>query len=263
MKYVSLSISTILTVFVFSMSFATGSDSTSLSLSVTNVVADILNNLFPNNTIDFDTLHIVVRKMAHISEYIVLAISWFVTMRLWKGSVGRLFGLGLLIAGIDETIQIFAIDRGSSVWDALLFDFLPFALAGYLLWFIIERKREETMDTTTLVQLQQNAISPEAAYKKMFKYEKPARMPLFRRAHFVKLKIHVPEEKGVNVFLKVLFFIPIPIVFLKIIMSFIKMDKFDDDIPLDKKEIMRMISHRGIKVKVNTKSGEKILIKTI
>ncbi len=263
MKYISLSVSFILTVFVFSMSFASGSDSSSLSLSVTNVIADILNNLFPNNTIDLDTLHTVVRKLAHISEYMILSISWFITITQWQGSLGKVWAIGLVISGIDETIQIFAIDRGPSIWDALLFDFLPFAITGYLLWLITNKFREEPMDTSTLLRLQQNAITPEAAYEELYKKQKPTKVPLFHRAHFIKLKIHIPEEKGVNVFLKVLFFIPMPILFLRVIMSFIKMDRFDEDIPLDKKEIMRLISHRGIRVKVNTTSGEKILIKTI
>lgn len=266
MKHTSLVVSIIFTLVVFSMSFVSGEDSGSLSLGITNDIYNVLIRILPNLQININSLHIVIRKSAHIFEYTVLATSWYMTFSYWNGSLSRVLGLGLLIAGIDESIQLIAVDRGPSIIDAIVFDFLPFAFISYLLWLLTHRKREEDieMDTGVLLDLQNDRIDPKTAYKKLYKREKIKRVPLFKRAHFVKLKIIIPEEKGVNTFLRVLFFLPFPILLLRIILSFIKTDKWDeDDIPLTKREIMNLISHRGIKVKVNAKSGEKVYIKTI
>lgn len=260
MKHTSLVVSIILTLFVFSMSFVSGADSGSLSSGITNDIYNILIRIFPNLQIDIDSLHIVIRKSAHVFEYMVLGASWYIAFSYWNGSFDQILGLGLLIAGIDESIQLIAVDRGPSIIDAIVFDFLPFAFVSYLLWLITHRKREEDteMDTGVLLDLQKNKINPKTAYNRLYKQEKINRVPFFKRAHFVKLKINIPDEKGVSAFLRVLFFLPFPILLLRIIFSFIKTDNWnDDDIPLTKREMMNLISHRGIKVNVNANQAKK------
>ncbi|XFA98518.1 hypothetical protein ACAG96_06555 [Candidatus Izemoplasma sp. B36] len=114
----------------------------------------------------------------------------------------------------------------------------------------------------TLTKLQNNQITPEKAYTKIYQKSRIKRIPFYKRAHFIKLSINVPDEKGVNAFLKVLFFLPIPILFLRIILGFVKMDKFNDDMPLTKREMIRLIAFKGVKVKVNANKGEKVYIRT-
>jgi hypothetical protein len=63
--------------------------------------------------------------------------------------------------------------------------------------------------------------------------------------------------------LGVLFFFPIPLFFVRFAMKFVKIDKFSDDIPLDKKELVDLITHKGININVRSHSGEKVIIKTI
>lgn len=263
MKHYFLFISLSLTIFVFSMSFVSGDTSGSMSLGVTELVYRILNSIVPNNTVDIAILHIFVRKTAHVVEYMVLAISWYFTIKAWKLSLFILLLTGLIIASIDEIIQLYAIERGSSVIDVLVFDFMPFALTSTLLVLINNLEGKEIMYSTTLARLKANEISPEKAYKELFKREGKIRVPFFKRAHFIKLRIRIPEQRGVNTFLAVLFFIPMPILFLRIIMGFIKLDRFSDDIPLTKRELINLIAYKGVRIKVNAKSGEKILIRTI
>ncbi len=264
MKHISLLISLILTGLVFSMSFLSGNDSASLSSGVTDVVYRILNNLIPNNQIEINNLHLFIRKSAHISEYMILGASWFFTIKCWKKSLATLLVIGFVISSLDEAIQIFAIERGASIIDVIIFDYLPYCMISVLLTVFHNRKRELNMSATTLLKLQDNSITPEIAYKELYKNEKKVRIPLFRRAHFIKLRIIIPEEKGVNRFLGVLFFLPLPILFVRIILSFVKINKYmDDNDPISKKDIMRLISYKGTQVNVNTHSGEKIIIKTI
>lgn len=263
MKKVYLIISLVLTLIVFSMSIASGETSGSLSLSITRLVNDFLNYIFPNNNIVFENLHIFIRKSAHIVEYMLLGIVWFLTIKEYKKSLATLLALGLTIAIIDESIQLIAIDRGSSILDVILYDFLPFSIISIALVVLHNRKEEGKMSLAVLARLEENKITTDKAYKQLFKKEKIVRVPFFKRAHFIKLRIVVPEEKGVTAFLRVLFFLPVPIVFLRIILGFVKIDKYSGDLPLSKREIINLICHRGVKVQVKAKSGERVLIKTL
>jgi len=263
MKKTFLIISIILTLIVFSMSFVSGAESGEISSGLTNLVYRAVTGIFPNLYIDIDTLHIVIRKTAHITEYSILSISWFLTFREYELSLSWLLLFGLGIASCDETIQIFATDRGPSIIDVLIYDFTPFTIVGVICQLINNKKGENNMASDTLIRLQSNLISPKSAYEELYKAEPKSRLPFFRRAHFIKLRIHVPGEKGVNTFLKVLFLLPIPIMFLRIMLAFVKTDKYDEDIPLTKRELIKMISYKGVKVHVDAHSGEKVLIKTI
>ncbi|MBU1144311.1 MAG: hypothetical protein KJ971_00455 [Firmicutes bacterium] len=115
------------------------------------------------------------------------------------------------------------------------------------------------MVNNVLFQLRENEISPKEAYKELYPKGTKTKM---RRAHFVKLKIRIPEEKGVNRFLGVLFLLPLPLFLVKFGLRLAK-NIDEDTLPMPKDELLRMISYRGIKLSVNAKSGEKIIIKTI
>jgi len=262
MKHFLLITSIILTITVFSMSFASSTDSSALSLEVTNFIANLLENIFPSNTIVLDDLHIFVRKSAHITEYFILGISWFFTGKYWGLSFIKILVIGLLIASIDEIIQISATDRGPSILDTLLFDFIPYTVSAYIFWFFHNRKGDQSMPGNTLAKLQNKKITPEAAYKKLYKKQNK-KIPFTRRAHFIKLKVEVPGERGVNNLLRVLFFLPLPMFIARFGMSFVKADSFGEEMPFTKSELVRMISSRGISINVNSKSGEKVIIKTI
>jgi len=262
MKNVSLILSSVLTLIVFSFSLASGEQSGSLSLGISNFILDIITDLFPNNSIAIADFHIVIRKSAHMFEYFVLGISWFFTGKLWNLSYLRILAIGLLIAAADEVIQMYAENRGPSMLDAIVYDFIPFTISSILLLLLNNKKGKTEMTGSTLAKLQSNLISPEAAYKEIYT-KKRKRIFLTKRAHFVKLKINIPEEEGANKFLKVLFFLPIPIFIFKFFMMFIKEDKLGDGMPLNKKEIIDLITHKGINININTQSGEKVIVKTI
>lgn len=91
-----------------------------------------------------------------------------------------------------------------------------------------------------LNKLENDEITPEEALKKLYpqKKQKPG-----KKAYFVKMKIHVPEEgKGVNTFLKILFAIPFPIFLAKIGLRIgARFIKDNDD--LDIKEISKMLKY--------------------
>ena len=67
-----------------------------------------------------------------------------------------------------------------------------------------------------LNQLNQKQISTKEAYDYLFPQVKE-RIP--RRARFVKVRVFVPDSKGVSLFLAILLALPIPIGIIKWIVS--------------------------------------------
>lgn len=115
------------------------------------------------------------------------------------------------------------------------------------------------METLILNQIQNQEISASKGYKLLYPRAKQRKL---RRAHFIKLRIDIPGEKGVNRFLKVLFFFPMPLFIAKLGLRFVKNSQLDHS-GLSKQDLAKLISYRGIRVDVTTSSKEKILIKTI
>lgn len=114
------------------------------------------------------------------------------------------------------------------------------------------------MTNEILLGLRDNSITPAEAYQELYPKQKDFKM---RRAHFVKLRIRIPEDKAVTRLLRVLFLLPVPLILVKILLKFVKAEE-TESLPLTKQEIYRLISYRGIKVEIKSKSGENISIKT-
>ncbi len=114
------------------------------------------------------------------------------------------------------------------------------------------------MQNQTLYRLTSKEISKREAYSELF--PKPTKIPGPKRAHFVRLRIIVPDQKGVSRFLAFLFLLPIPLFYARIALRHIKQD---EDMPLDSKELMRLIAIRGLIVDIKTHDGTKVYIKTI
>lgn len=257
-KIITLSITIILTLFIFSMSLFPGTESGEMSSGLSVNIKSLLDSIFINNTISLTTLNIVVRKGAHVFEYMVLGISYFFTAKEWRLSILKVLVLGLLTATVDELLQNIPVDRTASALDIFLYDFGGFII-GFGILLLILNKRSKMSDLEILNKLQTKEISPRRAYRYIYNSENYLRFT--NNAHFVKLKIIIPEEKGVTRFLGVLFFLPIPLVIFKIAIPFIKFD--DKDMPISKNDLIKMVNSKNIKIKVNAHSNEKIIIKTI
>lgn len=258
MKYLSLAISLGLTILIFTMSLLSGEVSGDLSSTLSVSVKQFLDNVFVNNQIQLESLHIFLRKSAHVFEYFILGISYFFTAKSFKLSILRVLLIGLLTATVDELLQNIPADRTASALDIFVFDFGGFILGiGLLILLFNHTKVYDTKEALEL--LQQNKISTKKAYKRI--YNQQTQLKFTNKAHFVKLKIVIPDEKGVTTFLRILFFIPFPLFIAKFALRFVKLD--DKDLPFSKTELIEMISNKGINVQVNASSKEKVYIKTI
>jgi len=115
------------------------------------------------------------------------------------------------------------------------------------------------MINSTLLKLSTGQLSKTQAYKELYSTPKVSRR---RRAHFVKIRIIIPDEKGVTRFLAFLFLLPMPLFFAKIALRHMKNTE-SNEIPMSKEDLLTMISIKGIKLDVKTHTGEKIYVKTI
>ena len=96
----------------------------------------------------FDFLHFTIRKLAHLSEYGILALLWF---RAWRGtSLGwgmvwarSAFAICLAVAAIDEFHQGFVPSRGSSPYDVAI-DACGALVALIIVRWGIRRKHGQT-----------------------------------------------------------------------------------------------------------------------
>lgn len=112
------------------------------------------------------------------------------------------------------------------------------------------------MPNQTLLDLKNNLVTPKEAYQQLYETSKPRR---YHRAHFVKIKVRVPDDKAANRVLGIFLALPFPLFFVKLALKFIK---DEEELPLSKEELYKLITYRGISVQVNSISGEKVYIKT-
>jgi VanZ family protein len=86
-------------------------------------IATHLLNVF-HITIESDTLHHIIRKMAHFAQFFILGLLWLAFVLSQERLENKhLFIMSIAItltAAIDESIQLFSMDRGPSVFDFLI-----------------------------------------------------------------------------------------------------------------------------------------------
>ena len=107
---------------------------------------------------------------------------------------------------------------------------------------------------SVLKKIEKNELTAYEALKELYpeKTEKPG-----KRAFFIKIKINVPEEgKGVNRFLRVLFAIPIPIMFARIGLRFAS--RYANIEEIDMKEISKLIKYSK-NTRISVESSDAIV----
>lgn len=111
----SLIISILITLFIWMNSLLPADVSSAQSGFIVGIIDDILS--FVGIFINLDTLSLLIRKAAHFFEFFVLGISLSIYMIKEKKKIYHVIWIGLFIAIIDETIQLFVDGRGSSILD--------------------------------------------------------------------------------------------------------------------------------------------------
>ena len=97
-----------------------GGSSDGFSLLFAGIFAPIVNKLGFHGNIW--TLNRIVRKLAHLTEFTILGSVLYTILRRYitYGTVIKTIGLGMLIASLDEFIQLFSPGRSSQFSDILI-----------------------------------------------------------------------------------------------------------------------------------------------
>uniref|UniRef100_UPI004055EFBE VanZ family protein n=1 Tax=Agathobacter sp. TaxID=2021311 RepID=UPI004055EFBE len=104
---------------IFSFSLQSGEDSGQLS---GGVVSWIVETLSLTKFMDLDTIHFLVRKTAHFTEYFILGTFTYLTLQQTKFPGKKAAGIlfCIMVASFDETIQLFVGGRAGQLMDVAL-----------------------------------------------------------------------------------------------------------------------------------------------
>ena len=106
--------------FIWDNSMQNGGSSDGFSLLFAETFASIANELGFHGNIWI--LNRIVRKLAHLTEFTILGGVLYAILRRYitYGTVIKTIGLGMLIACLDEFIQLFSPGRSSQFSDTLI-----------------------------------------------------------------------------------------------------------------------------------------------
>ncbi|MBC6001439.1 MULTISPECIES: VanZ family protein [Veillonella] len=106
--------------FIWDNSLQNGRSSDGFSLIFAEWLAPIADKLgFYGN---IWALNRIVRKLAHLTEFTILGGVLYVVLRHYieYGTVVKTIGVGIVIASLDEFIQLFSLGRSSQLSDVLI-----------------------------------------------------------------------------------------------------------------------------------------------
>ena len=106
--------------FIWDNSLQNGGTSDGFSLIFAKWIAPIANKLgFYGN---IWALNRIIRKLAHLTEFTILGGILYVILRRYieYGTVVKTIGVGIVIASLDEFIQLFSLGRSSQLFDVLI-----------------------------------------------------------------------------------------------------------------------------------------------
>ena len=106
--------------FIWDNSLQNGGTSDGFSLIFAEWIAPIANKLgFYGN---IWALNRIIRKLAHLTEFTILGGVLYVVLRRYieYGTVVKTIVVGIVIASLDEFIQLFSLGRSSQLFDVLI-----------------------------------------------------------------------------------------------------------------------------------------------
>ena len=133
--------------FIWGNSLMNGATSGQMSGGITEAIYNLLTKM--NINISIETLHTIIRKGAHATEYFILGIIMFFNVYQYlkepKYYISFSIGLCLLTSIIDETIQTFVDGRSGSIIDCAIDSagFLVSIIILSIIFININKKKEQ------------------------------------------------------------------------------------------------------------------------
>ncbi len=150
--YVFLSIAVAINALIIVESCIGGSNSAAQSLSVSEAIANLIEEIAPNATIDHNALHSAVRKI--VGHFLLFGLSgtftcltfvmndYMMNRFKWKNIIFVL-SIGLVIALVSELIQYFTPGRYGALTDVLIdySGYIFFSGIVYLIYTLISLQK--------------------------------------------------------------------------------------------------------------------------
>ena len=135
-RFIFITITLIWTAVIFSFSLQSGEVSGDLSGSVLEALLGFFMPGVLESPEKLELFHLILRKCAQFTEFMILGVLSSIALKYMKVGCKSIIGLGycMLIASLDETLQLFVSGRAGRVQDALIDS--AGALVGVLVVFI-------------------------------------------------------------------------------------------------------------------------------
>lgn len=135
-RFIFITITLIWTAVIFSFSLQSGEVSGDLSGSVLEALLGFFMPGVLESPQKLELFHLILRKCAHFTEFMILGVLSSIALKHMKVGNKSIIGLGycVLVASLDETLQLFVSGRAGRVQDVLIDS--AGALVGMLVVFI-------------------------------------------------------------------------------------------------------------------------------
>ena len=135
-RFIFITITLIWTAVIFSFSLQSGEVSGDLSGSVLEALLGFFMPGVLESPEKLELFHLILRKCAHFTEFMILGVLSSIALKYMQIGYKSIIGLGycVLIASLDETLQLFVSGRAGRVQDVLIDS--AGALAGIVIVFI-------------------------------------------------------------------------------------------------------------------------------
>ena len=135
-RFIFITITLIWTAVIFSFSLQSGEVSGDLSGSVLEALLGFFMPGVLESPEKLELFHLILRKCAHFTEFMILGVLSSIALKYMQIGYKSIIGLGycVLIASLDETLQLFVSGRAGRVQDVLIDS--AGALVGIVVVFI-------------------------------------------------------------------------------------------------------------------------------
>lgn len=135
-RFIFITITLIWTSVIFSFSLQSGEVSGDLSGSVLEALLGFFMPGVLESPEKLELFHLILRKCAHFTEFMILGVLSSIALNCMKVGYKSIIGLGycVIIATLDETLQLFVSGRAGRVQDVLIDS--AGALVGIVVVFI-------------------------------------------------------------------------------------------------------------------------------
>ena len=141
-KYINIILLILWMIIIFILSNDTGSVSSSKSDGIANYISNIIS------FIDKDLLIFIIRKLAHITEYLILGILFLNVLKDYNIINTKLVIITILFcfsfAISDEVHQLFIQNRSGKITDILI-DTLGSSIGVIIYYLILKRKKYKSV----------------------------------------------------------------------------------------------------------------------